>query len=532
MKGKELKILVSDPLAPQGLELFQRAPGIEVDVRLGLKPAELIEIIGDYHGLVLRSGTKVTAKVVAASRNLKAIGRAGIGVENIDIEAASKKGIVVMNTPGGNDVTTAEHAISLMLSLARHIPQAVASLKNGKWAREKFMGMEVCNKTLGIIGLGKVGRIVAERALGFRMKVLAYDPFVPADSAARIGVTVATLDEIYEKSDFITVHTPLTSETRGLINSNSFAKMKTGVRIINCARGGIVDEKDLAHALQEGKVAGAALDVFVDEPPPADHPLVKMEQVITTPHLGASTGEAQLNVAIAVAEQMIEFLTQGIIRYAVNVPSVSPELLSTLRPYLSLGEKLGSLQVQLLATVPKEIQIEYGGEVTQYDVAPLTLAVLKGILTPVMESSVNYVNAPVIARERGIRIVESKSSSASDFASSITVRVKTKDKEAEVIGAIFGSNNLRIVKINNFYLEAVPEGYILILNNQDVPGVVGAVGTLLGERGINIAGLELGREKVGGMAISLVHVDESVPKNVLDALRRLPNIISAQMVSL
>jgi D-3-phosphoglycerate dehydrogenase len=308
--------------------------------------------------------------------------------------------------------------------------------------------------------------------------------------------------------------------------------MKTGVRIINCARGGIVDEKDLAQALHEGKVAGAALDVFVDEPPPADHPLVKMEQVITTPHLGASTDEAQLNVAIAVAEQMIEFLTQGTIRYAVNVPSVSPELLSTLRPYLSLGEKLGSLQVQLLATVPKEIQIEYGGEVTQYDVAPLTLAVLKGILTPVMESSVNYVNAPVIARERGIRIVESKSSSASDFASSITVRVKTKDKEAEVIGAIFGSNNLRIVKINNFYLEAVPEGYILILNNRDVPGVVGAVGTLLGERGINIAGLELGREKVGGMAISLVHVDESVPKNVLDALRRLPNIISAQMVSL
>ncbi len=527
-----MKILVSDPLAPQGLELFQRAPGFDVDVRLGLKPAELIGIIGDYQGLVIRSGTKVTSKVVEAAQNLKVIGRAGVGVENVDVEAASKKGIVVMNTPGGNDVTTAEHTISLMMSLARHIPQAVASLKMGKWTREKFMGMELCNKTLGIIGLGKVGRIVAERALGFRMKVIAHDPFVPTESAARLGVEVVSLDEIYERSDFITVHTPMTNETRGLINSNTFAKMKTGVRIINCARGGIVDEEDLIRALQEGKVAGAALDVFVEEPPRPDHPLLMMDQVITTPHLGASTGEAQLNVAIAVAQQMIDFLSRGIIRYAVNVPSVSPELLSTLRPYLSLAEKLGSLQVQMLTTLPKEVQIEYGGEVTQYDVAPLTLAVLKGILTPMMESSVNYVNAPVVARERGIKVIESKSSRAGDFASSITVRVKTKDKEAEVEGAIFGSNNPRIVRINNFYFEAIPEGYILILHNKDVPGVVGAIGTLLGEKGVNIAGFELGREKVGGMAISLIHVDESIPKKVLDILRHLPNILSAQMVKL
>jgi D-3-phosphoglycerate dehydrogenase len=527
-----LKILVSDPLASQGLELFQQAPGFDVDVRLGLKPAELIGIIGNYQGLVIRSGTKVTSKVVEAAENLKVIGRAGVGVENIDVEAASKKGIVVMNTPGGNDVTTAEHTISLMMSLARHIPQAVASLKMGEWTREKFMGVELCNKTLGIIGLGKVGRIVAERALGFRMKVIVHDPFVPTESAARLGVEVVSLDEIYARSDFITVHTPMTNETRGLINSDTFAKMKTGVRIINCARGGIVDEEDLIQALQEGKVAGAALDVFVEEPPRPDHPLLMMDQVITTPHLGASTGEAQLNVAIAVAQQMIDFLSRGIIRYAVNVPSVSPELLSILRPYLTLAEKLGSLQVQMLATLPKEVQIEYSGEVTQYDVAPLTLAVLKGILTPMMESSVNYVNAPVVARERGIKVIESKSSRAGDFASSITVRVKTKDKEAEVEGAIFGSNNPRIVRINDFYFEAIPEGYILILHNKDVPGVVGAIGTLLGEKGINIAGFELGREKVGGMAISLIHVDESIPKKVLDILRHLPNILSAQMVKL
>ncbi|MEK7782912.1 MAG: phosphoglycerate dehydrogenase [Candidatus Binatota bacterium] len=527
-----MNILVTDSLAPQGLEVFERTPGFKVDVRLGLKPPELKKSIGDYHGWVIRSGTKVTADLIEAAENLKVIGRAGVGVENIDVEAASKKGIVVMNTPGGNNVTTAEHTISLMLSLARHIPQAVASLKAGQWKRDKFMGVELCNKTLGVIGLGNVGRIVAERAVGLRMKVIGHDPFVLSENAARLGVELVSLEEIFKRSDFITVHVPLTNETRGLINRKAIAKMKKGVRIINCARGGIVDEKDLAEALKEGKVSGAALDVYVDEPPSPDHPLVKMEQVITTPHLGASTDEAQLNVAIAVAEQMVDFLTRGIIRYAVNVPSVSPELLSVLRPYLTLGEKLGSLQVQMLATLPKEVQIEYGGEVTQYDVAPLTLAVLKGILTPMMESSVNYVNAPVIARERGIKVVESKSSQASDFASSITVRVKTKEKELEVEGAIFGSNNPRIVRINNFYLEAVPEGYILILHNRDVPGVIGAVGTLLGQKGINIAGLELGREKAGGMAISFFHVDDVVPKETLEALRNLPSIVTAELVKL
>jgi D-3-phosphoglycerate dehydrogenase len=309
--------------------------------------------------------------------------------------------------------------------------------------------------------------------------------------------------------------------------------MKKGVRIINCARGGIVDENDLAEAIREGKVAGAALDVYVDEPPGPDHPLVKMDQVITTPHLGASTDEAQLNVAIAVAEQMVDYLARGVIRYAVNMPSVSPELLNTLRPYLLLGEKLGSLQVQLLSMqLPKEVQVEYSGDVTQYDVAPLTLAVLKGLLTPVMESSVNYVNAPLVARDRGINVVESKSSRGGDFASSITVRVKTKEKTLEVAGAVFGAKYPRIVKIDGFYLEAVPEGYILVLHNRDVPGVVGAVGTLLGEKGINIAGMELGRETVGGMAISCIHIDDAAPKETMDALRALPQVVAADLVKL
>src|SRR5918994_7615087 len=322
-----MKILVTDSLAPQGLDVFTNTPGFEVDVRVGLKPNELKKICAHYDGWVIRSGTKITAELIEAAMTLKVIGRAGVGFENIDVDAATQRGIVVMNTPGGNNVTTGEHTISLMMALARHIPQAVASLKSGKWERNKFIGTELCNKTIGVIGLGNVGRIVAERAAGLRMKVIGFDPFISPENIARMEVEPATLEEIFTKSDFITAHVPLTPETQGLINREAFAKMKPGVRIVNCARGGIVDEKNLAEAIREGKVAGAALDVYVDEPPPPDHPLVKMDQVITTPHLGASTDEAQLNVAIAVAEQMVDFLSKGIVRYAVNVPSVSPELL-------------------------------------------------------------------------------------------------------------------------------------------------------------------------------------------------------------
>ncbi len=527
-----MKILVTDTLAPQGLEVFQRAPDFEVDVRIGLKPDELKKICGDYDGWVIRSGTKITAELIGAAKNLKVIGRAGVGFENIDVDAATKKGIVVMNTPGGNNVTTGEHTISLMMALARHIPQAVASLKGGKWERNKFVGIDLCNKTLGIIGLGNVGHIVAERAAGLRMKVIGYDPFISSENIARMGVEPVSLEDIITKSDFITVHVPLTPETQGLINRESFAKMKTGVRIINCARGGIVDEKDLADAIKEKKVAGAALDVYVDEPPAADHPLVKLDQVITTPHLGASTDEAQLNVAIAVAEQMVDFLSKGVVRYAVNVPSVSPELLDVLRPYLTLAEKLGSLVGQLAGSLPKQVQVEYGGDVTQYNVAPLTLAVLKGILTPMMESAVNYVNAPVVARERGIKVVESKSSRASDFANYITLAADTGAKRVEVEGVVFGSKHPRIVRLDHFYLEAVPEGQILILRNRDVPGVVGTVGTLLGKNGINIAGMELGRSEKGGNAISLIHVDDSMTKKALQELRDHPQIVSAELVKL
>jgi len=527
-----MKILVTDSLAPEGLEVFQKAEGFEVDVKIGLKPDELKKICGEYDGWVIRSGTKITAELIEAAKNLKVIGRAGVGYENIDADAATKRGIVVMNTPGGNNVTTGEHTVALMMALARHIPQAVASLKGGKWDRNRFVGVELCNKTIGVIGLGNVGRIVAERAAGLRMKVIGFDPFIAAENIARMGVEPGSLDDIFTKADFITVHVPLTPDTQGLINQEAFAKMKNGVRIINCARGGIVDEQDLAAAIKAGKVAGAALDVYVDEPPAVDHPLLKLDQVITTPHLGASTDEAQLNVAIAVAEQMVDFLARGVVRYAVNVPSVSPELLAVLRPYLTLAEKLGSLHTQLGDALPKEVQVEYRGDVTQYNVAPLTIAVLKGLLSPVMESAVNYVNAPMMAKERGIKILESKGEEVGDFTSSITVKAKNGKEDLEVEGAIFGAKHPRIVRVNSFYLEAVPEGYILVLQNKDVPGVVGAVGTILGNNGMNIAGMELGRSQKGGNAISFTHVDEAVTKQALDELRALPQIVSATLVKL
>jgi D-3-phosphoglycerate dehydrogenase len=527
------RVLLSDKLSRQGVDLLRAAPDIQVDESAGLSPAELVAKIPPYHGLIVRSGSQITAEIIAAATNLRVIGRAGIGVDNIDVEAATQKGVVVMNTPAGNNITTAEHALSLMLALARSIPQATASMKSGKWEKGRFVGSEVFNKTLGIIGIGNIGSLVAERALGLKMRVIAYDPFISPEAAQRLGVELVSLDDLYPRSDFITIHTPLNPQTRGLVGAAAIAKMKKGVRIINCARGGIVDEDALAAAIREGKVAGAALDVFAQEPPPPDHPLLKLDQVICTPHLGAATDEAQVNVAIAIAQQVVNYLTRGVIQDAVNVPSISPELLEILGPYLNLCEKLGSLQAQLLAAAPRQVSIEYAGEVADYDVKSLTLAVLRGLLNRVLESSaVNYVNAPAVARERGIKVVESKTSQSKGFLNLVTVTVSSATGTSTVAGAIFGQRVIRLVRINDFFLDADPEGFILMLNNRDVPGVVGAVGTLLGEAHVNIARLELGRERIGGMAISLIHVDVEVPTAVLDRLRTLPNIISAQLIRL
>jgi D-3-phosphoglycerate dehydrogenase len=526
------KVLITDALAAQGLERLHAYADLEVDVRPGLTTDELIRVIPSYEGLIIRSGTRVTKAVVAAATSLRVVGRAGIGVDNVDVEAATKRGIVVMNTPGGNNVTTAEHALSLLLALARNIPQANASLKAGRWERERFIGSEIANKVLGVIGLGNIGAIVAERALGLKMRVIAYDPFISPEAAARLRIELVSLDEVYGQADFITVHTPLTKETRGLIGAAAFAKMKKGVRIINCARGGIVDEEVLFQALTSGKVAGAALDVFVEEPPPASHPLLRLDQVICTPHLGAATDEAQINVAVAIADQVASFLTRGVIQNAVNFPAMTPKMLEILQPYLLLGEKLGSFLAQITAEAPLEVQVEYSGEIVDYDTAPATAAVLRGLLSPFLDSSINYVNAPHIARERGLKIIESRSSRPSDFLNSIVVRVAGETSANLVEGAVFSNKAVRLVRVNDFYLEAVPEGYILVLHNRDVPGVVGAVGTLLGKRDINIAGLELGRERVGGMAISLIHVDGQVPPEILAELRTLGPVVSAQLIRL
>ncbi|MFN2426005.1 MAG: phosphoglycerate dehydrogenase [Candidatus Binatia bacterium] len=526
------RILVSDKLDKQGLEILQAAPGLEVDNNPGLPADELKKIIGNYDGLVIRSGTKVTADLLEAAHALKIVGRAGIGVDNVDVEAASKRGVIVANTPGGNNVTTGEHAISMMLACARDIPQANATLRAGQWKRNDFMGVEITGKTIGVIGLGNIGAIVADRAKGLRMNVVGYDPFVTAEAAARLDIELVTLDEMYARADFISIHTPLTNDTRGLIGEKSIAKMKKGVRIVNCARGGIIDEAALLAALDSGHVGGAALDVFAAEPPAKDDPLVAHPKVVATPHLGASTGEAQLNVAIAVAEQIRDFFTDGTIRNAINVPSLSAEAAGAVAPYVLLGEKLGSLHAQLAGCAPSEIVIEYNGDVADLDIRPVNAAVLKGLLSSVLDVPLNDVNAPFLAKDRGVKIVEVKNRDTKTFTSSIAVRFK-RDKTSRLIeGAVFGGRIVRLVRFDDFFLEAVPEGNILILQNRDVPGVVGRLGNFLAQHGVNIAGLSLGRTKAGGEAVAFYHVDSALDAAQLEELRGLQDVTGAQMVKL
>ncbi|MBI5682583.1 MAG: phosphoglycerate dehydrogenase [Deltaproteobacteria bacterium] len=527
-----MRVLISDSMSDKCVEILKNVSGIQVDVNTKLKPEELKNIIKDYHGLVVRSATKVTKEIIDAADNLKVIGRAGTGVDNIDINAATKRGIVVMNTPGGNTITTAEHAVSMLLSLSRKIPQATASMRKGEWEKKRFEGTEVTGKTLGILGVGNIGSVVADRAIGLKMNVIAYDPFISEEAANRLGIEVVSLDALYKRSDFISIHVPLTNETKNMVNKDAFANMKKGVKLINCARGGIVNEKDLADAIKKGIVSGAAFDVFEKEPTPADNPLLQMEEVILTPHLGASTFEAQESVAIAIAEQIAEYLSKGTIRNAVNVPSVPTELLLTLGQYITLAEKLGSLQGQILKGGIEEIVVEYTGDVANYDVASVTISALKGVLDQVLDQQVNFVNAPFIAKERGIKVIETKSSRTIDFASTITIKVKTKEKENLVEGALFGKKDLRIVRINEFFIDAVPDGYLLLLHNYDKPGVIGNIGTLLGKSNINIARLHLGRESIGGEAVSVWNVDTPVSENVMGKLLKLPNIISVKVVRL
>ena len=524
------KVLVSDALAAQGLEILRQARGIDVVDRPGVSPEELRELVRDVEGLVIRSGTKVTADVLAQAEKLRVIGRAGIGVDNVDVPAATDRGVVVLNTPEGNNITTAEHAIALLVALARHVPQATASMKAGRWEKKRFTGLELYNRTLGVVGIGNIGRIVALRAKGLGMKVIACDPHVSAEAAARLDVKLVSFDELLAQADAISVHVPRTKETIGLIGRAAFEKVQPGVLIINAARGGIVDEEALLEALDSDKVGGAALDVFSQEPPPADHPLLQHDRVICTPHLGASTEQAQVNVSVAVAEQVRDYLLQGIVRNAVNVPSISPELFEQVKPYVILGEKLGRFQGQLCPGAIDQIEVEYAGEVAQLDVAPITIAVLKGLLEP-FSDRVNMVNASVIAQDRGIKVVESKASRPHDFASGITVQIKGC-VERLIGGAVFHGNQPRIVRIDDFMLEAIPEGPTIFLTNHDQPGVVGTVGTILGEEGINISRMQLALVRERQQAAMLVNVDSAPAERVMDRLRGIPHVIQAQLVEL
>ena len=528
----DFRVLLSDSLSPQGIEVFKRHPHISFDVKTGLTPAQLAHTIGPYDALVIRSATKVTREVIDRANSLKVIGRAGVGVDNVDIDAATRRGIVVMNSPLGNSVTTAEHTISMMMALARHIPTAAAALRAGQWDRDKFTGIEVCNKTLGIIGLGNIGRIVADRALGLKMKVVGFDPILTAEAAARIGVELVSLEQLFKRSDFVTVHAPLTDETRGIVGPAAFAMMKPGVRIINCARGGIVDEAALYEALKSGVVAGAALDVFVEEPPPHDHPLLALDTVIATPHLGAATDEAQVQVAVDIANQIVEFLEEGTISHSVNIPALSVKELEVLGPHLRLGEKLGRLAAQLIGEAPSQVTVGFAGEAADLNAKPIIASVLKGLLSGFLDQELNYVNAPYIAHERGITVAETRSRETADYINTLAVSVRTAKGTHEVVGAVFGNHALRLIRIDGYPIEAAPEGYFLMLLNRDVPGVVGAVGTMLGQSGINIAGLELGRDRAGGMALSLVEIDGPVPAAVMEKLKTIPAITSASLIKL
>jgi D-3-phosphoglycerate dehydrogenase/(S)-sulfolactate dehydrogenase len=512
------------------VEILKGGAGLEVDVKVGMKPAELKAVIGGYDAIAVRSATKVTAEIVEAGKNLKVIGRAGVGVDNVDLEAANKRGVVVMNTPGGNTITVAELTVAMMMAVSRHVPQATASVKGGKWEKKKFQGRELFGKTLGVIGIGNIGSVVVDRCLGMKMKVVAFDPFISEAAAREMGCEQVTLDELLRRSDYISIHVPLSDQTRGLIGKDALAKMKKGAFLVNCARGGIVDEAALAEALSSGKLGGAALDVFAEEPVKPDHPLLKLDNFICTPHLGASTEEAQQNVATALAEQMVDFLCQGTIRNAVNVPSVSRELLEQLGPWLNLARTLGGLAGQLSPEGITAVEVAVYGEVGQHPMKPVVVQVLKGLLSQFSEN-VNEVNAPVFAKERGIQVTEQRRGEHENFASSLTVTVRGKGTVA-VEGTVFGRRDPRIVRVDQFDIEAVPQGHLIAIHNKDVPGVVGRVGTALGDGAVNIGRIHLSRDTERGDAFSLINVDSEPSAKILDALRAIPGVASVRHIRL
>lgn len=523
-----MKVLVSDPLSNEGLEILKEH--FTVDVSTGLSEDELAKKIKDYDALVIRSGTTVTQKIIEAADKLKVIGRAGVGVDNVDVDAATRKGIIVTNSPEGNMISAAEHTIAMMMAMSRNIPQANASLKNREWKRNKFMGVEVKGKTLGIIGLGRIGSEVAKRALGLEMKLMGYDPFISEKRAAELGVKLATVNEIAKAADYITVHTPLIKETRNIIDEEQFNLMKPGAKIINCARGGIISEEALAKALASGKIGGAALDVFIEEPP-FNSPLLNFENVIATPHLGASTQEAQVNVAIEIANEIVAVLSGGLAKNAINIPSVKPEAMAVLSPYIRLAEMMGKIAGQLVEGNYEKVEIGYNGEISGKDTRPLTVSALKGLLEMALGSAVNYVNAPSLAKSRQIAVVESRSESSEEYASTVSIRLIGGGMTKLVSGTVVGDEP-KIVSVDGDKLDIFPAGRMIFAKHINKPNVIGPCCVVLGKNNINISGMQVGRSEIGSATMMVLNVDSEVPAPILEELRNVPGILSAKLVSL
>jgi len=527
-----MNVLVSDIFSAEGLAVFEEAAGIELDYRPGISSEELLQAVQSADALVVRGGTHITAEVLDTAPRLRVVGRAGIGIENLDLETANRKGVIVMNTPFGSTTTAAEHSIAMLMALSRQIPEANRSTKDGQWENQRFLGVEINGKTLGVVGAGKIGGLVIERALGLKMRVIVYDPYLAEEVILKKGAEVVDFATLLSRSDFISLHAPLTSETTNLLDEEALARVKPGCRIINCAVGGLIDETALAAAIERKQVAGAALDAFLEEPPKADNPLLAMEQVICTPHLRTATIDAQINVTVQVARQIVDFLQKGIVANALNMPSISAERLSEIRPYVDLAERLGKFQAQRGIKGLQRITIEYSGSVTEHPSRPLTNALLKGLLEPIVGPTVNHVNAPHLARERGIQVAERSCDMCQEFANLIRLTVVGSNGESSVSGSLFGDQDYRIVRVDDHHVEAVPAGHILIMHNQDCPGVIGFIGQVCGESGINIAMMGLSRRKIQGRAISLITVDSKIPEGVLQQLRANPHIISAVQVSL
>ena len=534
------KVLVSDPLAEAGIAKLRALEGVDVDVKTGLKPEELKAIIGDYDALAVRSETKVTADILAAASKLQIIGRAGVGVDNIDVNAATQKGVVVVNSPDGNTIAAAELTVGLMLALARKIPQGDATMKAGKWDRKKFVGNELYGKTVGIVGLGKIGYAVAQRLRGFGVELIAYNPFVSEAETRRLGVEPVSLDDLVRRSDFLTVHTPLSSETRNLISAAQFAQMKDGVRIINVARGGIIDEQALADAVRSGKVGGFAVDVFTKEPPEPENPLLAADvnaNNVITPHLGASSEEAQIKVAIDVCEQIADVLQGRPARTAVNLPALSAQEMEAVAPYLTLATKIGSLHMQLAREAAKEgrpineVEVVFHGDFGGVPTSPVTRAVLRGLMTPLSSEGVNMVNAPTLAEAGGIKVVESRRDANPEHPCLLSVRAHLPGGDRTICGTVYG-DEAHIVHIDGYHVDIVPHGPMLVTQHTDAPGIVGKVGTLLGENGVNIAGMNLGREAAGGRAIMALLIDQPTSPELTQKIRAIPGMETAQLVTL